>query len=73
MYDLVTAEITRLCHPVQPIGSTTALADIPELDSFKMVELVLEMERRLGCEVDFTRLDQLNCVQDVVAAFRMVN
>ncbi len=73
LFDLVTAEITRLCHPIRPIAQATQLADIPELDSFKLVELVLHMERTLGREVDFARLEHLQCVQDVVAAFRTIN
>jgi len=73
LFDLVTAEISRLCHPVRPLMAATVLADIPDLDSFKIVELVLEMERRLGREVDLGRLEHMHCVQDVVAAFRTIN
>jgi len=73
LFELVTAEITRLCHPSRQLAGATPLADIPDLDSFKMVELVLQMEQALGRNVDFAQLEHLHNVEDVVAAFRTIN
>lgn len=67
--EFLAVEITRLCRPLNLINGSTRIDDIPDLDSVRLVELVLLTEQMLGVEIDYARLDSITCVSDLAAAF----
>jgi acyl carrier protein len=69
----LTIEIIRLCRPLTPINGATRIDDIPDLDSVRLVELVLLTEQMLGVEIDYARLDSITCVADLAAAFTIAH
>ena len=69
MLGVVVAEILRLCHPIHPVLASTAVEDIPDLDSIRIVELVQAVEKLAGREVDYERLDRVVSVGDLAAVF----
>lgn len=71
--EFLTVEIGRLCRPLKPINGATKIDDIPDLDSIRLVELVLLTEKMLGIEIDYARLDSITCVADLAAAFTVAH
>ena len=71
--EFLSGEINRLCRPLKPVNGATRIDDIPDLDSVRIVELVLLTEQMLGIEIDYARLDSITCVSDLAAAFTILH
>jgi len=44
----------------------TSAADVPGWDSFKMVEIIVEVEQRFGVRMETRDMDHIHCVGDMV-------
>ena len=48
------------------ITSKTSAADVPGWDSFKMIEISMEVETRCGITMETRDMDHIHCVGDLV-------
>ena len=48
------------------VTSKTSAADVPGWDSFKMVEIIVEVEQRFGVKMETRDMDHIHCVGDMV-------
>ena len=48
------------------ITSKTSAADVPGWDSFKMIEIIMEVEKRFGITMETRDMDHIHCVGDLV-------
>jgi acyl carrier protein len=48
------------------VTSKTTAEDVPGWDSFKMVEIIVEVEQRFGVTMETRDMDHIRCVGDMV-------
>ncbi len=48
------------------VTSKTAAEDVPGWDSFKMIEIIVEVEQRFGVTMETRDMDHIHCVGDMV-------
>lgn len=60
--------IVRAAFGVQDLEVTpkTSAADVPGWDSFKMIEIIMEVEQRFGVKMETRDMDHIHCVGDMV-------
>jgi len=47
------------------VTSKTSAADVPGWDSFKMIEIIMEVEKRFGITMETRDMDHIQCVGDL--------
>lgn len=69
VFDEAAALIRKLCNRADlELTLSTPLADLPDMDSLRIMETVAMLEARFGVEVDTHDLDHLFVVADIVGA-----
>jgi acyl carrier protein len=48
------------------VTSKTSAVDVPEWDSFKMIEIIVEVEKRFEVKMETRDMDHIHCVGDMV-------
>jgi acyl carrier protein len=70
-FALLAALLRELCEdPLPGLTPATPLADIPGLDSVRLLEAVAMLEERLGVELALEGLDRLETPADIIALFQ---
>lgn len=69
VYDLLNSIFQDVFDSdILQLSSDLTAQDIPGWDSFKQIEIILSVERKLGIKIPSREIDKLRCVGDLANA-----
>ncbi len=69
VFETVAALLATVCERhFEGVTPATVLADLPGMDSLRLLETVALAEEHFGVEIDTSRLETIETVDDIVTA-----